>query len=137
MKLKKLKITGRMVVMAIVPILILSVFLSMFIGYTNYTGIFDEVSHELSSVCTSVFELLGHSEEYRSSRYEYFRNNEDTFDSITERTDIYITVFENDERKITTITNPDGSRAVGTKAAAEVVETVLKKGEEFFPLMST
>lgn len=132
MKPQRLKITGRMVVMAIVPILILSIFLSVFIGYTSYTGIFDEVSHELSSVCTSVFELLDHSEEYRSSRYEYFRNNGDMFDSITERTDIYITVFENDERKITTITNPDGSRAVGTKAAAEVVETVLGKGEEFF-----
>lgn len=132
MKRKRLKITGRMVVMVIVPIIILSIFLSVFIGYTSYSGLFNEVSHELSSVCTSVFELLGHSEEYRSSRYEYFQTNEDMFDSITERTDIYITVFENDERKITTITNPDGSRAVGTKAAAEVVEKVLGGGEEFF-----
>ncbi len=132
MKRRGLKLTGRMVIMAIVPIIILSIFLSAFIGYSSYRSIYDEVSHELSSVCVSVFELLGHSEQYKLSRYDYFDNNEDMFDGITQRTDIYITVFEGNERKITTTTNPDGSRAVGTKAAAEVVDTVLDGGEEFF-----
>ncbi len=132
MKRKGLKLTGRMVIMAIVPIIILSIFMSAFIGYSSYRSIYNEVSHELSSVCVSVFELLNHSEQYRLSRYDYFDNNEDMFDSITQRTNIYITVFEGNERKITTTTNPDGSRAVGTRAAAEVVDTVLGGGEEFF-----
>lgn len=132
MKRRGLKLTGRMVIMAIAPIIILSIFMSAFIGYSSYRSIYDEVSHELSSVCVSVFELLEHSEQYKLSRYDYFDNNEDMFDGITQRTDIYITVFEGNERKITTTTNPDGSRAVGTKAAAEVVDTVLDGGEEFF-----
>lgn len=132
MKRKGLKLTGRMVIMAIVPIIILSIFMSAFIGYSSYRSIYNEVSHELSSVCVSVFELLNNSEQYRLSRYDYFDNNEDMFDSITQRTNIYITVFEGNERKITTTTNPDGSRAVGTRAAAEVVDTVLGGGEEFF-----
>lgn len=41
-------------------------------------------------------------------------------------------VFEGNERKITTTTNPDGSHSVGTKTAAEIVDTVLDGSEEFF-----
>ncbi|MCM1462251.1 MAG: diguanylate cyclase [Bacteroides sp.] len=105
--------------------------MSAFIGYSGYKNIYNEVSHELSSVCVSVFELLEHSERYQDAKYDYFGENTDMFDRITQRTGIYITVFEGDERKITTTTNPDGSRAVGTRASAEVVDTVLGKGDEF------
>lgn len=131
MKLKGFGITGRMVIIVLTPVIVLAIFMSAFTGYSGYKNIYDEVSHELSSVCVSVFELLEHSEEYKSSRYEYFDENADMFDNITERTDIYITVFEGDERRITTIRNADGSRAVGTKAAANVVETVINGGQEF------
>lgn len=131
MKRKGLGLTGRMVTMTIVPIFLLSVFMSLFIGYSGYKNVYDEVSHELSSVCVSVFELLEHSEQYQSARYDYFDENVEMFDHITRRTGIYITVFEGSERKITTTTNADGSRAVGTRAAAEVVDTVIIGGEEF------
>lgn len=131
MKLKGFGITGRVVIIVITPIILLSLFMSIFIGYSGYKNVYDEVSHELSSVCVNVYELLKHSEQYQTSRYDYFDDNADTFDNITARTDIYITVFEGSERKITTIANADGSRAVGTKAAAEVVETVINNGEEF------
>lgn len=131
MKIKAPKLMGRMVIMTIAPIIILSIFMSVFIGYSGYKSIYDEVSHELSSVCVSVSELLEHSEQYRTSRYDYFADNADMFDNITKRTDIYITVFEGSERKITTITNADGSRAVGTWAASQVVATVIGGGEEF------
>ncbi|MDE7363105.1 MAG: diguanylate cyclase [Oscillospiraceae bacterium] len=131
MKLKGFGITGRMVIIVLIPVIVLALFMSVFIGYSGYRNIYDEVSHELSSVCVSVFELLEHSENYQSARYEYFNENEDIFDNITERTDIYITVFEGDERRITTIKNADSSRAVGTRAAAEVVETVINGGNEF------
>lgn len=117
--------------MTIVPIFLLSVFMSVFIGYSGYKNVYDEVSHELSSVCVSVFELLERSEKYKTARYDYFDHNADMFDGITQRTGIYITVFEGDERKITTTTNADGSRAVGTRASAAVVNTVITRGEEY------
>ncbi len=45
--------------------------------------------------------------------------------------DIDFTLFYNDTRVLTSVTNVDGSLAVGTKAADEVVEMVISRGSEY------
>lgn len=125
-------LTGKVAALTIVPLIILSVVMSAFIGFSGYQNVCDEVSHEMLGVCVSVFEMLEHNEQYAAEKYNYFDDKADLFDGITESTGIYITVFEGDKRKITTVTNSSGERAVGTRAADEVVETVLGEGEEFF-----
>lgn len=129
---KKYGLTARVLLLTIAPLIILSVVMSIFIGYSGYKNVCDEVSHELSSVCISVFELLERNDQYKSAKYDFFEGKGDIFDGITERTGIYITVFEGEERKITTVTMPSGDRAVGTKAAAEVIDTVIDGKDEFF-----
>lgn len=52
-------------------------------------------------------------------------------DDIKKTTGYLVTIFLNDTRVSTTIVNETGSRAVGTTASKEVIETVLKKGEVF------
>lgn len=52
-------------------------------------------------------------------------------DDIHQMTRDSITIFFQDTRVSTTVKNADGSRAIGTKAAPEVVETVLKNGGVF------
>jgi methyl-accepting chemotaxis protein len=55
----------------------------------------------------------------------------DLIDSIGKLLDAKITVFRGDEREATNVVAADGARAVGTKAAANVVATVLGKGQAF------
>ena len=53
-------------------------------------------------------------------------------DNIKEAADIDITVFFGDTRYATSILGSGGSRMIGTRAGAEVIERVLNNGEEFF-----
>ena len=129
---KRFGLTGKVAAMTILPLIILSFVMSVYIGYWGYHNICDEVSHEMSGICVSVFEMLKHNRRYMTEKYDFFIDNPDLFDGITESTGIYITIFEGDERRITTVTNAVGERAVGTKAASEVVDTVIGRNEEFF-----
>ncbi len=66
-----------------------------------------------------------------ASYFEYdIRNNiisqdDDSFAYVDmfEENDVYLTVFKEDERFITSLRNPDGTRIIGTKAAADIWET--------------
>jgi methyl-accepting chemotaxis protein len=58
--------------------------------------------------------------------------NFDLVDSIKKLTGGSSTVFLKDTRIATTVLKPDGSRAVGTKAAEGVIQTVLKEGKDYF-----
>lgn len=129
---KRFGLTGKVTAMTISPLIILSFVMSVYIRYSGYRNVCDEVSHEMSGICVSVFEMLEHNQRYVTEKYDFFNDNLDLFDGITESTGIYITIFEKDERRITTVTNAVGERAVGTKAASEVVDTVIGRKEEFF-----
>lgn len=129
---KRFGLTGKVAAMTISPLIVLSVVMSVFIGYSGYRNVCDEVSHEMSSVCVSVFDMLERNQRYVTEKYDFFDDKLDFFDGITERTGIYITIFEGDERKITTVTGESGERAVGTKAASEVVDAVIGENEDFF-----
>ncbi|PKN32612.1 MAG: hypothetical protein CVU61_17365 [Deltaproteobacteria bacterium HGW-Deltaproteobacteria-19] len=52
-------------------------------------------------------------------------------DRIAELSNDAVTVFQGDTRIATTVKNASGARAVGTKAAANVVETVVRKGQSY------
>lgn len=52
-------------------------------------------------------------------------------DEISKLTGDLSTVFLKETRITTTVKKPDGSRAVGTKAAADVIQTVLVEGKDF------
>lgn len=58
-------------------------------------------------------------------------DNYDVVDKIGEDTGDTVTIFLGDTR-ITTNVMMDGERAIGTQASQEVVNTVLKKGENFY-----
>lgn len=58
-------------------------------------------------------------------------NNYEFVDKIKADTTHLATIFLQDTRVSTSVTNEKGERAVGTKASAEVVERVLKTGQSF------
>lgn len=53
-------------------------------------------------------------------------------DSIKAGTGIDITVFYGDTRRVTTITDENGNRVVGTRAGEDAIDAVLKGGEDYF-----
>lgn len=52
-------------------------------------------------------------------------------DEMTGLLETEVTVFQDDTRLSTTVTNPDGTRAVGTKASDAVVQQVLNNSEDY------
>jgi len=52
-------------------------------------------------------------------------------DDIKGMTNDNVTIFLNDVRVATTVLNPDGSRAIGTKAAEQVASTVMREGKTY------
>lgn len=58
-------------------------------------------------------------------------NNFEVVDEIREQTGALVTIFQYDTRVSTNVKKADGSRAVGTKVAPYVAETVLKNGKVY------
>lgn len=59
-------------------------------------------------------------------------NNYAQLDGLKERTGIDTTIFANDTRVTTTLTDTSGKRLIGTKASEEIIQRVLKNGESVF-----
>lgn len=53
-------------------------------------------------------------------------------DNIKKATGMEVTIFYGDTRYQTSVLNNNGERVIGTKAAPEVFETVLEKGDTYF-----
>lgn len=118
----------RIVMIGVIPLISLSLVLSAYTAVTRYTGIYEEIFNELKGMCVCVGELVSAESDSNGD----FVGNEDIFDSISTRTEIDISLFEEDTRIITTVKDSTGSRAVGTKASAEVISEVLQSGRVFY-----
>jgi len=57
--------------------------------------------------------------------------NYSAIDSIAEMSKDSVTIFQGDTRIATTVKNASGERAVGTKAAANIAEAVIHKGQPY------
>lgn len=137
----KLKIRGKIIGMALVPV----VLLGAVIMYFSQTKISDVVTEELTNTlratALSVRDMLTYSVE---GDYEInaegelvkgnfnVTRNEQIADAICAETGVEVTVFYGDTRYMTSVKDASGKRALGTKAAGEVVEKVLKDGEAYF-----
>ncbi len=119
----------KIVAMAVVPLLILSLIASFFIANAIYTGFNKEVYNELRSECATINNFIGRK--ISSSTYQNSEIKPDLFDNVAEITGMDITLFFGNERYVTTVRNTDGSRAVGTVASDEVTECVFA-GSDFF-----
>lgn len=58
-------------------------------------------------------------------------NNYELVDEIQKTTGFYVTIFMKDTRVSTNVLTQDGKRAVNTKASSEVLDKVLKNGQDY------
>ena len=56
----------------------------------------------------------------------------DMIDAIHKESDVHITLFFGDTRRMTTVLGDDGNRFVGTQAGAAAIEHVLRQGNVYF-----
>lgn len=128
----KLNLKTKIMSVSVVPLLILSIILSSYSAYSSYKSAYDEIYHELHSMCVSIYEFtISENEEkhFTLSSLSHSGKTGEVFNGIKNSTGIDISVFDGDTRSITTVS---GGNAVGTKAAPEVVEAVLNSGSEYF-----
>ncbi|MEG6523877.1 methyl-accepting chemotaxis protein [Desulfotomaculum sp. 1211_IL3151] len=59
-------------------------------------------------------------------------HNDDIVDKIGQLTNDTCTIFLNDQRVATNVKKEDGTRAVGTKASQEVIDTVIKQKQPYY-----
>ena len=62
--------------------------------------------------------------------YKKVAQTQTMMDEIKKETGIVLTVFYGDTRMVTSVTNEDGTNAVGTQARQKVADKVLKNDEE-------
>ncbi|MGN1423334.1 MAG: diguanylate cyclase [Oscillospiraceae bacterium] len=123
-------LTAKIVSLAVIPLLLLSLIASFLIAMAIYENFNKEVYNELRSECVTINSFI--SRKISSDIYSGEVMKEDLFDSIAASNDMDITLFSGAERIITTVRQPDGSRAVGTYASPEVISEVLDKKSDFF-----
>ncbi|MBE5882364.1 MAG: HAMP domain-containing protein [Lachnospiraceae bacterium] len=136
-----LSLLTELVLIALVPMLILAITLSVYASYSIKTGMQDEFVEGLHTTAIAVhagFDSINPGEDYvLNENGDLMKGDHDLtedetlLDSYVAGTDMEITLFYGDTRVATTLIGEDGKRIIGTKASDEVVETVLVRGEEY------
>lgn len=127
----------------IIPLLIFG-FLIMLLGTNRFTkAMHTEVEEDLTNVSNSLVTMLDalYPGDYRlegETSYRIYKGDQDLtgdyalIDKIREETGLDITLFYQDTRILTTITDRNGQRIVGTGAPDDVMKNVYETNQAFF-----
>ena len=138
-KKKEKSIRTRLIAMILLPILVLGLMIisiGMLLLYQFYT---QSVRNELTSTTNIVLDCLNLTVkgDYAYESGMLLKGDLNITDStllyrIKEKSEIDITIFWQDTRILSTVSNQYGVSAVGTKASKEVTEAVLERGECYY-----
>ncbi len=140
-KKRGISLLTELVLIALVPMLILALTLSIYASISIHSGMQQEFLEGLRTTAIAVhagFESINPGESYTLNESGHLtKGNHDLtadealIDSYVAGTEMEITLFYGDTRMATTLIGEDGKRILGTQASEEVVEKVLVKGEEY------
>ncbi|MBP3754039.1 MAG: diguanylate cyclase [Lachnospiraceae bacterium] len=140
---RKGSISGQMYTIAILPVILFALVIT-FAGIPFLSGIMHDMAEkELRNACVSCELLMNatYAGDYRLTGSDalYFYKGDtnitmdySVIDSIKESTDLDISIFYKDTRILTTLTDENGSRMVGTGIASQIYDTVYTNGQEAF-----
>lgn len=138
-EMREKSIRTRMIAMVLLPILVLGILiisLGMMLLYRLYT---QSIRNELTATTNVVLDCLSLTVrgDYAYESGMLLKGDLNITDStmlyrVQEKAQIDITIFWQDTRILSTVSNEYGVSAVGTKASQEVVEAVLEKGECYY-----
>ena len=140
---RKGTISGQMYTIAILLVILFALVITV-AGIPFLSGIMHDMAEkELRNACMSTALLMDatYSGDYRltgsDSLYFYKGDTDITMDysvvdSIKESTDLDVSIFYKDTRILTTLTDENGARMVGTGIASQIYRTVYEGGQEAF-----
>ena len=135
-----MKIRVKLMIVCLSMVILTTLAVSFFAVWQTKKHIVSSVQAKAKSDLTTTWNLVNakYPGEWRVEGSKFFKGsmllngNFALVDEIAKLTDDSSTIFLWDTRIATTVKKPDGSRAVGTKAAPEVVQTVLNEGKNFY-----
>lgn len=136
-----MKMKSKILVMVLVPLLLLGVVTIVSSNIRITEVVTSSIENGLRGAAVSVRDTIDYLDEGSlhigedGNLYKGEVNiteNSAIADNIKKTTQMDITVFYGDTRYMTSVCKEDGSRVLGTKAGETVIETVLKKGEDYF-----
>ena len=140
MKLNLRKLTTRLLSLSAVPLLLLGLVVTFTSSAVIYESLKDETQNNLKVLAST---------SYRAYEIEYpgdyaldggavtkgglpLSGRHGIVDEVKRLSGADATLFYQNQRLLTTILKPDGSRATGTFAADEVAKAVLEQGQDYF-----
>lgn len=136
-----MKLKSKIFSLVLLPLLILGC-ATCVLGYFKINSVLtDSIENGLQAAAISVRDTLEHTGEgeYRVDdsgnmlKGDFnISDNSDLADNLKQSSDMDITVFFGDTRYMTSVTNNDGNREVGTQASEAVVEQVITNGQDYF-----
>lgn len=142
-KAKRGKLYYSFPAMSMLPLLFYSIIVIIFSSFTFTRSMQEQVSTELENVANLAstlidtaypgdYTLIGDTALSLYKGDSNITSDYSLIDRIKERTGVDMTLFYQDTRVLTTITNWDGQRIVGTRAPGVVLEEVLEQGQAQF-----
>ncbi|MGN0408078.1 MAG: methyl-accepting chemotaxis protein [Bacteroides sp.] len=135
-----MKLRTRIVTIAAIPVMVLGTFGLGLSSYQMTESAVKRTYDGMQATTVAVSNLLEASAEgnYQIKNGELYKGDKvklsdkiEIIDDIKKRSGYDVTVFYGDTRYLTTITNEKGERQIGTKASDEVIEKVLKQGNDY------
>ncbi|MGN0675902.1 MAG: diguanylate cyclase [Oscillospiraceae bacterium] len=130
---KQHSLVNRILIIVCTAIFVLGVIITSVDSRMIYTVTENSIKTEIQSAAETMKNLYEHELDVYADSFEI---SADDFNRIIGyiscSKDVDFTIFHGDTRVFTSIINPDGSSAVGTKASEEVIEKVIGGGQEYF-----
>jgi methyl-accepting chemotaxis protein len=137
-----MKLRQKILLLSVLPVILLGTLLYLIASNQIKEGIYQEAytgAHATTLAVRDIFETGNSGEYHLDDKGEFWKGDAinisqatDIVDQIKKTTNKEVTIFYNDTRYLTTIVNEEGKRQINTKASEQVIDTVLKKGENFY-----
>lgn len=137
---KKKSIRRTLIGLSVVPAVFVGIALMIISVHSQWNGMTGEVSNSLAIAANSLYNTYSlvapgdyELKDGKLVKGELMIEGDYAIvDALKESYGMEITLFYGDERKLTTITDADGKRLVGTKADSQTVHWVLETGRKYF-----
>lgn len=136
-----MKLKAKILTFSLVPLILLGISLFLVSADRIANGIYDEAYVGMKATTLAVKDIfeIGYEGDYQlDENGELWKGSElnisqayDIVDHIKKNTGLEVTIFWNDTRILTSIQDSNGGRHTGTKAPAEVIQSVLNEGKPF------
>ena len=139
-KRKGLKLMPRLLIMALVPMILLSIVAVWSLETLSSSFIEAMVKHELSAAQyafeVSVNNISAGTYMFTNGKFYKGKRNiteyTEFFDDFSKEVDLQVTVFYGDMRVATSLIDEEGNRMIGTKADPNIFEAVVNRGEDYY-----